>query len=203
MPPNLGGLLQITNNVNANYQTTRFINVTDGPAQLTSLLHNDISLYHNNTSLTLFAPLDHVFDQNSFSMQVLDRFLETGWLLHLQNVIRHHFTDQTISSGAGPHTIQMLSGFNTSIRVQPDSNITVDDVPVEPVDTGPLHALNGYVSSTGAGRIGLVLFVVLFKLFPCCSHMVSSIAGYIISTDCWSLHGPTFPFWSLSIRTPT
>ena len=164
LPPNLRDLLQITSKVNSHYQTTQFVNVTIGPAQLDSLLHstassNNHSAEHNNVQTApwmLLAPLDRVLvrkdgTNSTIIMQVLDRYSETGWLLHLQSVIRHHFALQqaipnTSTTALGKYEIRMQSGLDTTIQVQSDGNVvTVDGMEVEPVDDGnaPLHAVNG------------------------------------------------------------
>lgn len=133
--------MQLSSNETRGFNFSSFESIVNGPAHLGSLLAGHVDGYPNLGSygsqdyLTVFAPLEGAFADLS-SQQLNSRWLEPSWLLHLQNVVLHHFTVTLFPDAVGPYVIPMLSGYNTNVQVfsagdsLTPSNKTIDGIQV-------------------------------------------------------------------------
>ncbi len=159
LPPTVGDLLEITTNVTSSpsYDFHTFTGLSSGPAQLVSLFFGS-NLSTTSGPLTVFAPLQVAFDRvNETSQQVFGMLQEPShWWFHVKSLILHHCVAQDIHNAdlvVGTVSLPMLSGYNISLQVVSEGNMTNDDLGhfnmlVENYNTYPNVILDGRANLT-------------------------------------------------------
>ncbi len=130
-----GYLLSVTTYV-SDFNFSIFLNVVQGPANLTAVLYSE-------TPLTLFAPVNEAF--STLPKNLLSRLQQPIWGRHLISLIYNHFTVWSLVSSSlpsRPTSLLMLSGYNTTVRADSADNVTIGHSQSVITD---LTAFNGYV----------------------------------------------------------
>jgi uncharacterized surface protein with fasciclin (FAS1) repeats len=129
LPPTVGELLQLTTNVTASppFDFSTVLRLAQGPAKLGPLLFSD------DNAITLFAPLQVAFDQSNVTNKAINGLLQepSRWWMHVRNLIEHHCIEREIRYAdliVGTLELQMLSGYNVSLQVFSEGNVTNDDL---------------------------------------------------------------------------
>lgn len=136
LPPTIGDLLVITANVTVSprYDFKLFVDLAAGPGRLSSLFFNasDETVVASN-GLTVFAPMQEAFDHGIATSQTVRRIIQdpSRWWLHVRNLIENHCIDREVHNSdlfVGTLTLRAISGFNISLQVFSEGNITNDDL---------------------------------------------------------------------------
>ncbi len=143
LPASTDELLQLYTNVTVEYDFTTFMSLLHG-AQLENLGFGNFS-----TNLTLFAPVETAFSQGSVASSLIAQLTTVPtsmWLGHLQSLVKNHFSAQLVSPNehAGNYNVSLISGFDTTVQVTPNGNVTVNnDIKVIPFQSEVLHTTDG------------------------------------------------------------
>jgi hypothetical protein len=184
LPPTIGELLDITSDVTTIFNFTTFVSLVEGPAHLGNLLSSQVEGYpdvgkrsgnQSSQYLTVFA-----LEEGAFVGQIgpfISRWLQSEWLLHLQNFVLNHFTVSTFQDSYGGYNLTMLSGFPTTVQVWSPGN---DFAPSNKTVNGiPIQAVPDTTNSEMAAEFGYVLLK---------SMIFKSAAGSFAHADSYSLH---------------